>query len=472
MVGNTIQGYEIQKCIKRGSISDVFLAKNQREKYAVIKVLRKDFWGKEEQLLFKKEADIMQQFPHSNIPRFYGYDEAQHALIMEYLEGQNLADYLKGLHNIKAEFVLKWALEILKTLHYLHQEGVIHTDIKPENLFLTKTSKVYLIDFGTAVITDIEEETNATQLLGEKTTKQWATHAYMSPEQSRQEVYLDDRTDIYSLGISCFELITGKKPFEAERTHNLVRQIREDNIPKHSELNSRLYEILLKATAKDPKDRYQKAIEFEAAIQQYLTPPAKPQKDLSSFWFVGAVVIILIAILFLFNPFADKEKNNISTESDSPSKPVNVVTNEIPKNSVATSKEATQKGGKVTTDAGNQKVVETNTTVTIPPQVNPSENVPPPAKVETEVKADELIQKYGSLLTALPEMKKLKDLGQREVAAIMCANAGLKAYNAGPNNYIDAFKYYKAAQDLNPSKRAEYQKKIQEIMEKSKTKTE
>ena len=267
--GQTLGKYRILDALGRGGMAQVFRAYHpQLERYVAIKVLRSDLVEQDEFLArFRREAHAVSGLRHPNIVQVFDFDvqDDQHYMVMELLEGDTLRARLNE-YRIRGERmplpeILRILTEVLDGLGYAHKEGIIHRDIKPANIMLTKRGQAVLTDFGIAQIVGSTQYTVSGALMG--------TLNYMAPEQGFKGT-CDERSDVYSLGIVFYEMLTGYTPFDADTPLAILMKHLNDPLPLPSQVDPTLpYElenIVLKSLAKEPQDRYQSADEMIAAI--------------------------------------------------------------------------------------------------------------------------------------------------------------------------------------------------------------
>ena len=197
---------------------------------------------------FEKEARIIAQFNHENIVRVYDIEARFQTvfIVMEYLEGRSLRQVLEGMQWLPARKVVHYLLQVCAGLHYAHERGIVHQDIKPGNIFILPGERVKILDFGLAAPCGTESVMTGTPY-------------YMSPEQV-ECLPVDERSDIYSLGLMAFEMLAGRRPFPEDDPHKVMNLHAEQEIPdpegQIDGLLPGLRTLILKACARDPERRY------------------------------------------------------------------------------------------------------------------------------------------------------------------------------------------------------------------------
>ena len=290
-IGKMLGKVRIDSLLARGGIAEVYLGEHvalQRE--VAVKILRNQYED-DSQLLerFEREARVVAKLRHSNIVQVFDFDtvEGRPYLVMEYVPGVSLSRYLHALHvkngRLELPIVSRIITQVAHALQYAHESGVIHRDVKPGNILLTsRSSKVaagkplpgdfepILTDFGLVRFLNSSRQTTMGVIAG--------TPAYMSPEQARGES-TDERTDIYSLGIVLYELLTGHVPFDGETTMSIIlKQVTEPPPPVQG-LAPELQHILDRALAKKPQDRYQTPDELAAAFSAVVSTITNSNSD-------------------------------------------------------------------------------------------------------------------------------------------------------------------------------------------------
>ena len=269
MIGTRILNYEIKSLIGEGGMGAVYMAEHlQVNRKVAIKVLHPKFLKNEEiKQRFKNEAATLSHLHHPNIVGLFDYleDESGLYLIMEYVDGVQLDDYIINTTGpMPEEKAIPLIKQILSAFAYAHEKGVVHRDIKPANIIITKTNEVKILDFGIAKI--LGESNNMT-----KTGTQMGTVFYMSPEQV-QGKKADVRSDIYSLGVTFYQMLTGVNPYQNITTeYEVYTKIVKEDLPPANQIypgvSAYLVSILKFALEKDPDLRFQNCNEILKALE-------------------------------------------------------------------------------------------------------------------------------------------------------------------------------------------------------------
>jgi serine/threonine protein kinase len=269
--GQTLGKYRVLEPLGRGGMARVYRAYHpQLDRYVAIKVLRSDLVEDEEFLTrFRREARAVATLRHPNIVQVFDFDvqDDVYYMVMELLEGDTLKarlnDYRVRGEQMPLGEIARILLDALDGLAYAHSEGMTHRDIKPANIMLTKRGQAVVTDFGIAQIIGGPRHTATGALMG--------TLNYMAPEQGLKG-HSDARSDIYSLGIVFYEMLTQRTPFEADTPLAVLMKHVNDPLPLPRKINPAIPEpferIVLKALAKDADDRYQSAEEMAQALRQ------------------------------------------------------------------------------------------------------------------------------------------------------------------------------------------------------------
>jgi beta-lactam-binding protein with PASTA domain/predicted Ser/Thr protein kinase len=262
--------YEVGEILGFGGMSEVHLARDLRlHRDVAIKVLRADLARDPSfYLRFRREAQNAAALNHPAIVAVYDTGEAETAtgplpyIVMEYVDGVTLRDIV----HTEGPMPVKRAIEVIadacQALNFSHQHGIIHRDVKPANIMISKAGAVKVMDFGIArALSDANSVTQTAAVIG--------TAQYLSPEQARGEK-VDARSDVYSLGCVLYEILTGEPPFVGDSPVAVAYQhVREDPVPpsqRHNGIAPELDAVVLKALAKNPDNRYQSAAEMRADL--------------------------------------------------------------------------------------------------------------------------------------------------------------------------------------------------------------
>ncbi len=277
--------YEILRTLGEGGMGIVYLAlqKPLNRKVAIKSIA--PYLAREPAVRsrFATEASVLARLNHPNIVTLYDYIEEEGALylIMEYVEGQPLSDLLQG-GPLSLDLIQRYFTQVLEAFQYAHQEGVVHRDIKPANIMITAGGRVKILDFGVARLLQTDHSMTRTGM-------RLGTLLYMSPEQIKGERDITARSDIYSLGVVLYEMLTGKPPYptdigEFDLSLKIVKEPLFDLSHPPTQIPSKLLEVILKATEKLPEHRYADCAEFladfSAAFSQVSsqTPPPTPTR--------------------------------------------------------------------------------------------------------------------------------------------------------------------------------------------------
>ncbi|MBT2570234.1 Stk1 family PASTA domain-containing Ser/Thr kinase [Planococcus sp. ISL-110] len=272
LIGKSINGrYKIKELIGGGGMSNVYLAHDMiLDRDIAIKILRYDFSNEEElRRRFQREALSTTSLAHPNIVNIFdvGEDGSIHYLVMEYVPGKTLKDYIIEHSPVSPERAVEIMKQLASALAHAHHNQIVHRDIKPQNILMDAEGNVKISDFGIAMALSATSYTQTNSVLG--------TVHYLSPEQARGGT-ANKKSDIYSLGIVMYELITGKLPFSGESAVSIALKHLQTETPSLREtvpdLPQSLENVVLKATAKNIQHRYQSADEMEADLATVLLP--------------------------------------------------------------------------------------------------------------------------------------------------------------------------------------------------------
>jgi serine/threonine protein kinase len=267
--GQQIGHYKVSSAIGAGGMGEIYLAQDTRlERRVALKILPEKFTADSDRLnRFVREAKSASALNHPNIITIYeiGESDGTNFIATEFIEGETLRDRLKG-GKMPLDELLSIAVQTSEALAAAHVAGIIHRDIKPENIMIRRDGYVKVLDFGLAKLTekqnpisDLEAETQKLALT--MPGMMMGTAAYMSPEQTRGLADIDARTDIWSLGVVLFEMLTGHVPFAGETVSDVIASILKTDTPHLSkcvdDCPAELERIVTKALQKDREERYQ-----------------------------------------------------------------------------------------------------------------------------------------------------------------------------------------------------------------------
>lgn len=264
--------YRIMKTIGVGGMAVVFQAYDLAEKRAVaVKMLREDIASDEAQVRrFVNESKAVAMLSHPNVVKIYNISVRSNIkfIVMEYIEGITLKDYMTRKGVLSLGEIISYTEQILHALEHAHSKGVVHRDIKPQNIMLLKNGVIKVMDFGIAKLPNAETLTLTDKAIG--------TVFYISPEQAEGKD-IDRRSDLYSLGVMIYEMSCGKLPFDDESPITVaLKQINDDPVPPRSinpSIPRGLEQITLSAMEKDPDMRFQSAAQMLRQIARLKADP-------------------------------------------------------------------------------------------------------------------------------------------------------------------------------------------------------
>lgn len=281
--------YEIMGRIGTGGMADVYKGRDHKlNRYVAVKVLKREF--REDELFVKKfqsEAQAAAGMMHPNIVNVYdvGEDRGLYFMVMELVEGITLKDYIQKKGRLTPKEVISITIQVCAGIEAAHNNGIIHRDIKPQNIMISKEGKVKVTDFGIAKAAS--SNTISTNAMG-------SVH-YTSPEQARGG-FSNQKSDIYSLGITMFEMITGELPFDGETTVSIAIKHLQEDITAPSELVPdipySLERIILKCTQKSPDRRYADMGQLAKDLKHSLVDPEGDFVTIAPFASVADTVAI------------------------------------------------------------------------------------------------------------------------------------------------------------------------------------
>ncbi len=289
LTGKLLGKVHVDMFLAKGGMAEVYIGTHTTlHRPVAVKFLKADLQEEPElRDRFEREARVIAMLRHPNIVQVFDFDSYQNQpyLVMEYVSGTSLGSYLRELHkrNERLDYlqIQDLLLKVANALTYAHQNNVVHRDVKPANILLTsRTTPVsadqplpddvepILTDFGLVRFIHSSTQTSTGVITG--------TPAYMSPEQARGD-HVDTRTDIYSLGITVYEMLAGRVPFEADTTMGILHHQIYDPHPPIDGLSKGLQEVLDRALEKDPDKRFQTPLEFSEAFENALSGTAEAE---------------------------------------------------------------------------------------------------------------------------------------------------------------------------------------------------
>lgn len=303
MIGKILRNFRIESKIGEGGMGVVYRAEHLTKdelgawqpglpKRFAIKSLSKALSGDPNfRKRFYEEAQKQALLDDPNIVQVTDFfeEEGQFFLVMEYVDGQDLSHVIKSRGKLPQSEVLAIFQDILKGLGFAHDKGLVHRDMKPSNVLIDKSGRARIMDFGIAILKGAAEK--RLTAVGAAIGSPW----YMSPEQIERPHEVDQRTDIYALGIVLYEMLTGSVPFDGETDFSVKYQQIKSPAPDPRQINSEISEamaqIVLKAMAKDPAERFQDCREF----LQSIAAVEKGRIGAKSKMLIGGLVAMIIA---------------------------------------------------------------------------------------------------------------------------------------------------------------------------------
>jgi len=281
-IGSRVGDYEVLEVLGAGGMGRVYKVRNViSDRVEAMKVLLPDLAGDAELAdRFMREIKVQASLDHPNIAALHTALRLDNQLLMlmEYVEGVTIEAVLRSGH-LPIDKAIDYTAQVLSALSYAHAHGVVHRDLKPANMIITPSGVVKLMDFGIAKMAADRKLTQTGRTVG--------SLYYMSPEQIKGAADLDPRSDLYSLGISLYEMVTGARPFQGESEYSIMAAHLETNPPPPIQVDPNLppalSEIILMSLEKDPAQRFQTADAFRSAllsvrgpVQSAATPAAAP----------------------------------------------------------------------------------------------------------------------------------------------------------------------------------------------------
>ncbi len=273
-IGKRLDGrYEIHELIGVGGMANVYRCTDTLDDREVaIKILKDEYLNNEEFIRrFKNESKAIAMLSHTNIVKVYdvSFGDMIQYIVMEYIDGITLKEYIDKQGIIEWKDALHLTTQVLKALQHAHECGIVHRDIKPQNIMLLQDGTIKVTDFGIARFSDKATRTMTEQAIG-------SVH-YIAPEQARGAV-TDGKTDIYSVGVMLYEMLTGKLPFDSDSAVSVALMQLQSTPKRPREINPGipigLEQITLKAMQKQPTDRYTSAAEMLSDIERFRLNPS------------------------------------------------------------------------------------------------------------------------------------------------------------------------------------------------------
>jgi len=321
MIGKTISHYKILEKLGEGGMGVVYKAKDTKlDRIVALKFLPKHLLSDEEaKTRFEHEAKAASALNHTNITTIYEIDEVEGEcyICMEHVEGKSIKELIKD-KALSIEEILKIAIQVSEGLTTAHEKGIVHRDIKSDNIMLTPRGQVKIMDFGLAKLKGATRLTTTGSTLG--------TLAYMSPEQA-QGIEVDQRSDIFSFGVVLYEMIAGQLPFRGEHEaaiiYSIINETPEPLARYKANVPERLQRIIDKTLEKDRNIRYQSAAEIMADLKGLQKETAvnsvgKPKKKLLPFIIPASIVTAIVLLFLILKPFKFEivpEKGAIAKEN-------------------------------------------------------------------------------------------------------------------------------------------------------------
>lgn len=305
MIGKEILNYRITAFIGKGGMGSVYLAEHKyiTTQKVAIKVINKEMLNSFTVGLLKSEAEHLASLNHPNIVHFIDYhvdEEGNVYLVMEYAPGISLDKYVKTVTGLIVEDRIAPIFEpILDAVEYAHSKHLLHRDIKPQNIIIGEDGTPKILDFGISQILHGDDDNNEDDFAA-------GTPSYMSPEQVRNE-RLDERSDVYSLGVMLHQLLTGVAPYDTTTLseQEIEQLIVSEPLPPmrsyYKYISDRIQKVVDKATAKDKEKRYRSCADFKRAFHNAIFPPKIPMWAKIAIGVAATVIVAVAGYIWDYN---------------------------------------------------------------------------------------------------------------------------------------------------------------------------
>jgi serine/threonine-protein kinase len=343
LIGKTIGNYKIISKLGSGGMAVVYKAHElSLNRIVALKVLSSHLSENNEFIKrFEREARAAAKLNHPNIIQIYaiGEEEGIHFFSMEYVKGKTLAEIIEEEKKLTYDKAIPIIIQTAEALSEAHKHGIVHRDMKPSNIMVNNNGTVKVTDFGIAYVSQETKLTKSGSIIG--------TPEYLSPEQCEAKT-IDNRSDIYSLGVTFYELLSGKTPYKADTPVSMLLEIVKGNFPPLNEVNPDIPEFIQKIVEKmmqtKPEDRFNNANELIESLKKHMeksisTKDFEKEKHIERLYepekrknrglkFAGVFIVILMicAGAFFALKYFKKDKN-IAIETTSVSSSVKTDTN-------------------------------------------------------------------------------------------------------------------------------------------------
>jgi len=308
IIGKIVSHYKIIERIGQGGMGVVYKAEDIRlNRVVALKFLPEGTVTNDAFKRFEVEARAISSLNHKNIATIYDLEvvEGRQFIVLEYLPGGTLKEKIRRQGKLEIDEIILIAQQIADGLSYAHSKNLTHRDIKPENIMFAEDGTVKITDFGLSKIKSIGEQTTSGLIVG--------TISYISPEQV-QGASVDHRTDIWSLGIVLYEMLTGRLPFQGDLQPALIYSILTKEPTPINELREDtpefLQNIISNCLQKNPDKRFQSAVEISVSLRHHEVKKSESRmpKFLNQYWWVASIIGVLLLIYLFFPPHQEKEE--------------------------------------------------------------------------------------------------------------------------------------------------------------------